>query len=68
LRSVHDDTIFLPVDEICLHVFEADSDADVRAVARRAGIDADRIVPAERVSDPYEIDPGTQTRPHDEDS
>jgi hypothetical protein len=43
------DTIFLPADETCLHLFEADSEADVRAVARRAGIDVDRVVPAEQV-------------------
>jgi hypothetical protein len=43
------DTIFLPGDETCLHLFEAGSDADVRAVARRAGIDIDRVVPAEQV-------------------
>jgi hypothetical protein len=29
----------LPGDETCLHLFEAGSEADVRAVARRAGID-----------------------------
>ena len=43
------DTIFLPGDETCLHVFEADSEADVRAVARHAGIEVDRIVPAEQI-------------------
>jgi hypothetical protein len=43
------DTIFLPGDETCLHLFEAGSDADVRAVAHRAGIDIDRVVPAEQV-------------------
>ena len=43
------DTIFLPGDETCLHLFEADSEADVRAVARQAGIDIDRIVPAEQI-------------------
>ena len=42
-------TIFLPGDETCLHVFEADSEADVLAVTRRAGIEIDRIVPAEQV-------------------
>ena len=43
------DTIFLPDDETCLHLFEADTEAEVRAVTRQAGIDADRIVPAEQV-------------------
>jgi hypothetical protein len=43
------DTIFLPGDETCLHLFEADSEAEVRAVARQAGIDIDRIVPAEQI-------------------
>jgi Protein of unknown function (DUF4242) len=43
------DTIFLPSDETCLHLFEAGSEADVRAVAKRAGIDVDRIAPAEQI-------------------
>jgi hypothetical protein len=43
------DTIFLPGDETCLHVFEAASEAAVRAAAERAGIDVDRVVPAEHV-------------------
>jgi hypothetical protein len=43
------DTIFLPGAETCLHLFEADSEAAVRAIARRAGIDIDRIVPAEQM-------------------
>src|SRR6185503_12320621 len=42
-------TIFLPGDETCMHVFEADSEADVLAVTRQAGIEVDRIVPAEQV-------------------
>jgi len=45
----HIDTIFLPTDETCLHLLEAESEADVRAVARRAGIEVDRIVPAEQL-------------------
>jgi len=45
----HIDTIFLPGDETCLHVFQADSEADVLAVTRQAGIEVDRIVPAEQV-------------------
>lgn len=43
------DTIFLPGDETCLHLFEADTEAEVRAVARQAGIEIDRIVPAEQI-------------------
>ena len=43
------DTIFLPGDEICLHVLEAPCEADVRAVAERAAIDFDRVVLAEQV-------------------
>jgi len=46
------DTIFLPGDETCLHMFEADAAADVRAVLRLAGIDVDRVVPAEQVEPP----------------
>ena len=45
----HIDTIFLPGDETCLHVFQADSEADVLAVTRQAGIEVDRIVPAEQI-------------------
>ena len=47
VRSVR--TIFLPEDETCLHLFEADSEADVRAVARRVGLEVDRLVHAEQV-------------------
>lgn len=43
------DTIFLPSDETCLHLFEAGSEADVQAVALRAGIDIDRIHAAEQI-------------------
>jgi hypothetical protein len=43
------DTIFLPGDETGLHVFEAGSEADVRVAAQRAGIEADRVVPAEHI-------------------
>jgi hypothetical protein len=43
------DTIFLPNDETCLHLFKAPSEADVRAVTRQAAIEADRIMPAERI-------------------
>src|SRR4029079_14634484 len=64
----YEDTIFLPGDETCMHLFEAASEADVRAwtgtgmplceadaeaavgaVAGQAGIDIDRIVPAEQI-------------------
>ena len=44
------ETIFLPGDETCLHTFEADSPAEVRAVLELAGIDVDRVVPAEQVA------------------
>jgi hypothetical protein len=43
------DTIFLPGDETCLHLFAADSEADVRAATRQAGVEIDRIVPAEQI-------------------
>ena len=49
------DTIFLPGDETCLHLFEADSEAYVWAVARRAGLDVDRVLRAEQV-EPSEAD------------
>ena len=42
-------TIFVPEDETCLHLFEADSEADVRAVARQAGLEVDRLLEAEQV-------------------
>ena len=48
------DTIFLPGDETCLHLFEADSEAYVWAVARRAGLDVDRVLRAEQV-EPSEV-------------
>jgi hypothetical protein len=48
------DTIFIPGDETCLHLFEAASEADVRAVARRVGIEVDRVVPAEQI-EPREV-------------
>ena len=43
------DTIFLPSDETCLHLFEARGEAEVLAVAERAGIDVDRVVPAKQI-------------------
>jgi len=52
VRYVH--TIFVPEDETCLHLFEADSEAYVWAVARRAGLDVDRVLRAEQV-EPGEV-------------
>ena len=52
VRYVH--TIFVPEDETCLHLFEADSEADVRAVVRRAGLDVDRVLQTEQV-EPSEV-------------
>lgn len=37
---------FLPADEICVHLFEADSAALVDEASRRAGIPSERIVEA----------------------
>ena len=48
------ETIFLPGDETCLHLFEADSEANVRAAARQAGVEVDRIVHAEQI-EPREV-------------
>ena len=48
------DTIFLPGDETCLHLFEADTGSAVQAVIRLAGIEVDRVVPAEQI-DPREV-------------
>lgn len=42
-------TIFLPEDETCLYLFDAASEADVRAAVERAGIGFDRIGPAEQI-------------------
>ena len=52
VRYVH--TIFVPEDETCLHLFEADSEADVWAVTRRAGLEVDRVLQAEQV-EPSEV-------------
>ena len=52
VRYVH--TIFVPEDETCLHLFEADSEADVRAVARQAGLEVDRLLQAEQI-EPNEV-------------
>jgi hypothetical protein len=57
IRVRYLNTIFLPTDETCLHLVEAASETDVRAVARRAGIDVDRVVLAEQ------IEPGQHERP-----
>ena len=39
-------TTFLPRDETCFHVFEADSDSAVAEACRLANFDTPRIVPA----------------------
>jgi hypothetical protein len=39
-------TTFLPDDETCFHVMEADSAADVEEVCRRAGLARVRVVSA----------------------
>ena len=48
------DTIFLPGDETCLPLFQADTEANVRAAARQAGVEVDRIVRAEQI-EPREV-------------
>jgi hypothetical protein len=45
-------TTFLPTDETCFHVFEADSAASVEEVSRRAELGRARIVPAIETSRP----------------
>jgi len=42
----HLQTAFLPGDEVCLHLFEAASAADVAETLGRAALPADRIVEA----------------------
>jgi len=42
----HLQTAFLPDDEVCLHLFEGPSAADVAETLRRAALAADRIVEA----------------------
>jgi Protein of unknown function (DUF4242) len=37
-------SIFVPDDETCFHLYEADSAGMVREVARRAGLSIDRVV------------------------
>ena len=39
-------SIFVPEDETCFYVYEADSAGTVREVARRAGLPVDRVVEA----------------------
>jgi hypothetical protein len=39
-------SIFLPGDETCFHVYEADSAATVGEASRRAGIEFERVVDA----------------------
>jgi hypothetical protein len=41
---------FVPSDELCLHLFEADSADQVSEASRRAGIEPDRIVEAMTVA------------------
>ena len=41
--------IFIPEDETCLLLFEADAAEVVRAAASRAGLDPDRVVEADLV-------------------
>jgi hypothetical protein len=38
--------IFMPEDETCFYVYEADSVGTVHEVARRAGLSVDRVVEA----------------------
>jgi len=37
-------SIFIPADETCFHIFEARSEADARTAASRAGIDFERVL------------------------
>jgi hypothetical protein len=45
-------TTFLPEDETCFHIFEADSAASVEEVSRRADLGRARVVPAIETSRP----------------
>ena len=40
-------TVFVPGDETCFYLFEADAAEDVADALRRAGIDCERIVEAD---------------------
>jgi hypothetical protein len=40
-------TVFVPGDETCFHLFEADAAEDVAEAVRRAGIECERIVEAD---------------------
>jgi uncharacterized protein DUF4242 len=44
-------SIFVPEDETCLYVYEADSVGTVHEVARRAGLPVDRVVEARSAED-----------------
>jgi hypothetical protein len=37
-------SIFIPADETCFHIFEAQSEADARTAASRAGIHVQRVL------------------------
>jgi hypothetical protein len=42
----HLQAVFVPDEEMCLHLFEAPDEAAVRRVLSAAGLDAERISPA----------------------
>jgi hypothetical protein len=46
----HVRSTFLPGDELCLHLLEAESAATVREASRRAAIEPARVVPAQPVA------------------
>jgi hypothetical protein len=45
-------TIFVPADELCLHLFEADSEETVGEVGRRAATPFDRVLAAREIQIP----------------
>jgi hypothetical protein len=45
-------TTFLPGDELCLHLLEADSAATASEASRRAAIEPARVIEAESVAAP----------------
>lgn len=45
-------TISMPEDELCLHLFEADSEETVGEVGRRAAMPFDRVVTAAEIALP----------------